>query len=125
VGVRIVNRTKYPTPEVQAIVRYAMTGRGRPRYSEAFQAEDRTVDVLPRPSPTDTREGFTPFDRSQPISLWVEAPNRYPQPDAKDPYEELFKSAAHEAWHDRHPDASCPQCEVKAEGYAHHLWDER
>jgi len=124
---RIVNRTSYPTPEVEAIVRFAMTGRGRPRYLEAFQREQRTVLVLPQRCGGD-RAGFTPFDTSLPIDLYLQPPSCYPQgPDAQDPYQDLFLSAAHEMYHDQHETQPCAQgqCEVSAEGFAKRVWRER
>lgn len=107
----VVNHTPYPTPEVAYIVRRAMSDAG---------ALPVRVVVNYRRSPTDTREGFTPFDRTKPTLIWVEPAGRYPEPGARSWREELFLDAAHEAGHTRHP-GPCPNgiCETVAENYAH------
>ncbi len=110
-AVRVENRTTYPSAEVRRIVEHAMT-----------RSHTRTprVVVLVRRSTTDDRLGFTPFDSTQPIKLWVEPASRYPQPGARTWQEELAKSAAHEDYHFTHPNDPCPhnKCENTAEHYA-------
>ncbi len=106
------NRTAYPTFEVSRIVK---------RYMEGDPAKPPVVEVLPRRSRTDDRLGFTPFDRRQPIKLWVEPESHYPQPGARSWREELAKSAAHEDSHFQHDgDLGCPRgtCEARAERHA-------
>lgn len=108
----VVNKTPYPSAEVERLVRRAMGGRGR---------DPGTVLVRYRELPSDSREGFTPFDHSEPTDLWVEPPYRYPQPGARTWRHELFLSAAHEAGHTRHKGRCVGnRCEVLAEAYAHH-----
>lgn len=110
-GLPVENRTPYPTAEVDYIVRRAMGDAGKLPIG---------VVVHYRESPTDTREGFTPFDTSKPTDLWIEPASRYPEPGARDWREELFLDAAHEAGHTRHV-GPCPGnlCEREAEAYAH------
>lgn len=107
---RVINRTPYPDAEVERLVRRGMA---------ESTWDPATVVVMYRELPRDTREGFTPFDRSKPTELWVEPPYRYPQPGARTWRHELFLSAAHEAGHTRHP-GPCPHnvCELVAENYA-------
>ena len=108
----VVNRTPwYPDAEVRAIVERNFRGvTGRPP----------VIVVRARTLPSDSREGFTPFDRRRPIDLWVEPPYRYPEPGARDWREELALSAAHESWHWHHPGVACvgDRCERSAEAYA-------
>jgi hypothetical protein len=106
------NRTAYPTPEVSRIVK---------RYMEGNPAKPPTVVVLPRRSKSDDRLGFTPFNRKEPIKLWVEPASHYPQSGARSWREELAKSAAHEDSHFQHDgDLNCPRgtCESRAERHA-------
>jgi hypothetical protein len=112
-GMRVINRTPwYGDAEVRRIV--ASNFRGEP-------GRPVTIIVSGRTLPSDTREGFTPFDRRLPVELWVEPPYRYPEPGARSWREELALSAAHESWHWHHPDRACPDgiCERRAERYAH------
>ncbi len=106
----VENHTPYPDAEVARIV---VQGYGRGPRPQRVMVGYRTL-------PNDTRLGFTPFDHRRPTWLWVEPPARYPQPGARSWREELFLSAAHEAYHyrDRGP---CPagRCEVAAERAAH------
>lgn len=108
-SVIVTNETPYPTAEVARIVTRGFAGAG-PR--------PRRVIVQYRTLRTDTRQGFTPYDHSKPVMLWVEPANRYPQPGARSWRDELFTSAAHEAHHYRHPGCRGGQCEVAAESYA-------
>ena len=109
----VVSRVPWYAPaEVRAIVEANFPGD---------PSRPPTVIVLPRTLRSDDREGFTPFDRSQPIRLWIEPPSRYPEGHwARDWRQELALSAAHEYWHWRHPDLGCPGgiCERRAEAYA-------
>lgn len=118
---RIINESSHPTAAVERIVRAGWTGRDRARVRDLW---DRTpvVVVHRRVRRDDDREGFTPFDHSQPEELWVEDSDRYPQPGARDWQEELLLSAAHERYHYDDP-GSCPHgsCEVKAEAQAHRV----
>ena len=110
-GVRVRNETPFPDWEVRCLVERSMRGDRR---------TPPQVIVHYRKSPTDDREGFTPFDRSRPIDLWVEPAARYPEPGAKTWQMELALSAAHEDYHFRHPGQPCPHdsCERLAEAYA-------
>ena len=114
----VVNCTEYPDAEVAGIVERAMVGSRR---------HPPTVLVRRRIRRADDREGFTPFDHSQPIDLWIEAANRYPQPGARCWQEELALSAMHEDYHFRHPNQPCPnnRCEREAEAYAQALYRRR
>lgn len=108
---QITNRSTHPSAEVERLVRQAY-GTGR--------APARLI-VHERSDPNDDREGFTPFDRNEPTDLWIEPANRYPQPgNARTWQQELFESAAHEAYHFRNPDRACPKgsCDRRAEHYA-------
>ncbi len=89
---KVVNETPYPDGEVRKLVR---SGMGRVQPNE--------VDVHYRRSPKDDRLGFTPFDHSQPVDIWVEPPGRYPQPGARSWRDEVHQTAAHEAYHYTHP----------------------
>jgi len=106
----VENRTPYPDAEVSAIVTRGMdVGAG---------AKPKRVRVLYRTLPNDSRLGFTPYDHNQPISLWVEPANRYPQPGARTWRDELLTSTIHEAHHFRHPGCHGAACETAAESYA-------
>jgi hypothetical protein len=115
--VHVISRVPWDDPaEVRRIVQANFPGDPR---------RPPTIIVLPRRSPADDREGFTPFDRSRPIRLWIEPPARYPEGRwARTWREELALSAAHEYWHWRHPDVTCPGgiCERRAEGYARRMY---
>ncbi len=111
-GVIVRNRTPFPTAEVTCLVERSMRGDRR---------QPPTVIVRLRSSRTDDREGFTPFDRSKPIDLWVEPASRYPEGVYARTWQmELALSAAHEDYHFRHPGQPCPhdRCERLAEAYA-------
>lgn len=111
-GVRVRNQTPYPDWEVRCLVERSMRGDRR---------HPPLVIVHYRENPRDDRQGFTPFDRSRPIDLWIEPANRYPQGlYARDWHQELALSAAHEDYHFRHPGQACPhdRCERLAEAYA-------
>jgi hypothetical protein len=114
-GVRVVNRSIYPTQLVTQLVEGEMRGSKR---------HPPTVVVTMRADNANTL-GFTPFDRSQPIDIYLG--HHYPQAGARTWEEELRLSAAHEDWHFRHPHDPCPdgRCERQAEGYAHLLVKEQ
>ena len=107
----VVNRTHFADSEVDGIVERALLGSRR---------HPPVVVVQNRTKRSDDREGFTPFDRSQPIRLWVEAANRYPEPGAACWQQELALSALHEDYHYRHAGEACKgnSCEREAEAYA-------
>lgn len=113
--VRVVNCTAYPDAEVAGIVERAMVGS---------RSHPPTVMVRKRIRRADGREGFTPFDRSRPIDLWVQSAGNYPQPGARCWQMELALSAAHEDYHYNHPNQPCPnnRCEREAEAYAQSLY---
>ncbi len=117
-GVVVENRSRYPDSAVAAIVEGNMRGRpGRPA----------TVIVRNRNLPSDTRQGFTPYDTRAPIELWIEPAYRYPEPGARSWEQELALNAAHEDYHLRHPDRLCPdgRCEIAAEAWAHREYARR
>jgi hypothetical protein len=103
---QIQNRSSHPTREVERIVRRGYGAGPTPR----------RVIIHERVSRSDNREGWTPFDSSQPSELWIEPSSRYPEPgNARTWQQELFESAAHEAAHFRNPEAS----DATAERAAH------
>lgn len=106
----VENRTPYPDAEVRRIVVLAM--KASPGATPA------KIKVLYRTLPSDTRLGFTPFDRRQPISIWIEPANRYPQHGARSWRDELLTSTLHEAHHYRHQGCHGQVCESSAEKYA-------
>lgn len=108
----VINHSTHPTWEVRALVERCMRGDRR---------HPPTVIVHNRADPKDDREGFTPFDRSKPIDLWVQPSSAYPQPGARTWVQELALSAAHEDYHYHHPGQPCPhnRCDRLAEAYAH------
>jgi|HubBroStandDraft_4_1064222.scaffolds.fasta_scaffold04058_8 hypothetical protein len=115
----VENQTPHPDREVERLVRRGLTGVSRPRVRDLW--DQQRVIVHRRTAAADNREGFSPFDRSQPIEFWVEDSDRYPQPGARTWEEELELSAAHERWHQTHLTDPCPneRCEKVAEAYAH------
>lgn len=111
-SVIVINKSTHPTWEVRSLVERCFRGdRHHPP----------TIIVHNRPNPNDDREGFTPFDRSQPVDIWLQPSRYYPQPGAKTWVEELALSATHESYHWNHPGQACPKgiCEKWAEAYAH------
>ena len=103
----VENRTAYPDGEVARIISRGMGGGAVPA----------RVIVSYRSGPSDDRQGFTPFDRTQPTTMHLDRPTAYPQSGAKSWQDELIATAGHEAWHYRNPAASCvhDSCEIKAE----------
>jgi hypothetical protein len=117
-GVRVENRTPYPTSVVRSVVRRHM--RGTPRHP-------RLVVVGMRRGRSDDRQGFTPFNDALPIRIWLDPPSRYPQAGARSWWEELGLTAGHEDWHLRHPHEPCRDggCERRAESHGHREWRTR
>ena len=110
----VENRTPYPDATVKRIVEQGYRGGPAPR----------RVIVRYRTLPSDTRQGFTPYDKRLPTDLWIEPANRYPQAGARSWRDELLTSALHEAHHFRHAGCRGNKCETAAEGYAQH-WRKR
>lgn len=108
----VENQTPYPNAEVRRIVTNGFANGGGKM--------PRKVRVLYRRSKTATNLGFTPYDHSRPIDIWIEPANRYPQPGARSWRDELLTTSLHEAHHFRHPGCRGKQCEVNAERYAQH-----
>jgi len=107
----IENKTPYPDAEVAKIVRSAAA-------ASPHGPKPQLVVVRYRTLPADTRLGFTPYDHRYPMELWVEPPDRYPQPGARSWREELTLSTLHEMNHYRHKDCHGQRCEAAAENYA-------
>ena len=106
----IDNQTPYPDAEVRAIVTRGMNASAGPKPAK--------VRVLYRTSRTDTRLGFTPYDRSRPMDIWIEPPDRYPQAGARSWRDELLTTTLHEMNHYRNPGCRGDACEATAESYA-------